>query len=616
MAKSKATAVKTPAKPRHVMQWQLGDWAGSTPNKVQYYYCKKVSESLDSIAKSLSGKSTGNVKLPSFKAAMTWQDIAQLNFGTVVPGEINWYLETFCGCGELLSSDKTNYCLCEKDDRPWLWLPTEPGKVGGATGAPHLFFVKSPVSIFSEDGVTMPPRLIYKNDTIKLKAVPASGKSGTFTWTSLSPYLHLTNATSATVSVRADNVIGDPFKPDRIAVQFTESNGTKWPKVAITLSIVEMFFSKAAAHLWGFDDMGAPGVANHVSVRKNTKTPVTVVIRGVSTEGLDQLDAGSEFTFASSDASIANVTLPVGRPVTFDITVEGKNVDKAECSITVKANASGAVVTSFKVNVYKELLLEATIAKVYDSTSPASALSFPNFDAEAAGRAITPWYRQAVASIKLKDHSPTKGAIDVRYDAAQKGVLILEPGVVSPGEQAIMNAFTASGQRVVIVKDLCWYYYLDSNAPAGATNVTLKGSYYNANPDLSMMTFWLTGETYALGEGANEENVTVQSVTGSTVEFTAPLVNAHTTAEALKFPLGGLSGNPIFVIEKDATVNLIRAIIAHECGHSLLNYHDLEFSSAIMHYQAGETHKAIYFRDLPKKYPPLGNENQWEIPPR
>jgi hypothetical protein len=85
MAKKKATSIKTPARSRSIDEWINGKWHGATQNKLKYSYCKKGPETLDSIAKSLSGKATGNPKLPSYKDSMTWKDITLLNFGTKIP---------------------------------------------------------------------------------------------------------------------------------------------------------------------------------------------------------------------------------------------------------------------------------------------------------------------------------------------------------------------------------------------------------------------------------------------------------------------------------------------------------------------------------------------------
>jgi hypothetical protein len=260
--------------------------------------------------------------------------------------------------------------------------------------------------------------------------------------------------------------------------------------------------------------------------------------------------------------------------------------------------------------------LEAVVAKVYDLTSPYTSLSHTSLDVAAAGREINSWYQQAVVSIKLTDHSKEKSAIHINYDPNKVGVLILEPGVVSPGEKAIKKELKSiSGQKVVIVKKLAWFYYLSTVAAVNGTKITMKPSYFNVNPEYSYLRFFLKGRTYWLGQGANRETITIKekSKTDASFELSAALKYAHTTADALEFPLGGLSGNPIFVIEEKYTIDNIRWVIGHECGHSLLAYRDLECPDAMMHFSMGNYKHGIFFRDIPTKYEPVGNENQWEM---
>ena len=125
MAKQKATGVKRPTNPRSLGEWEAGNWQGATEYKVKYYYCKKGIETLASIASTLSGAKTGNAKYPKYQANMTWHDITRLNYGTDTPTEVNWYLEHFNGCGRRVTADRANYGFDPKDDRPWLWIPTQ-----------------------------------------------------------------------------------------------------------------------------------------------------------------------------------------------------------------------------------------------------------------------------------------------------------------------------------------------------------------------------------------------------------------------------------------------------------------------------------------------------------
>lgn len=123
MSKKKAKYVNRPINPRSLQEWEAGNWPSATANKIKYFYCKSGQESLVSIARNLSGKKTDDKNFPKYKINMTWQDITMLNFGTIRPTEINWYLENFNGCGRKITYDGKNYMFDQKDDRPWLWIP-------------------------------------------------------------------------------------------------------------------------------------------------------------------------------------------------------------------------------------------------------------------------------------------------------------------------------------------------------------------------------------------------------------------------------------------------------------------------------------------------------------
>jgi len=152
MAKKKATQVRKPSSPRSLSDWERGNWAKASPDKVKYDYCKKGMESLRSIAKKLAGKKTGDPKHPRYLKALSWRSIAQLNFGTDNPDEINYYLEHFNGCGTRVTSDRKNYVLDAKDDRPWLWIPTQkPTPIKVKTKSKSKIKIPPPISPLTRD---------------------------------------------------------------------------------------------------------------------------------------------------------------------------------------------------------------------------------------------------------------------------------------------------------------------------------------------------------------------------------------------------------------------------------------------------------------------------------
>ncbi len=608
---NKAKKIKAPPRPRCLVEWEQGSWNGATSNKLKYLYCKSSQESLVDIVNKLKGKSTGDPEHPNYSKSLAWQEIAMLNFGTKNPEEINWHLETLNGCGDKVSADGANYELSKKDTRPWLWIPTEPDSKKITSGKTFEIVCHPAVQIMAGDGISQAPFVIPKKMSVDLKAVPMNGISGTYKWSTFSPNLNLKNATTDTVTVTAGENISDALNPEKILLEFTPT-GASAATLMYPVSVVEVRFSKPNIVIYGYDNMGGtPGAVHHVSVGKYGINYSHVDIVGVQQAGLLALTAGNQFTFTSDDESIATVSAPVLRGTSFDITITAKDKKKAET--TVNLCFFGSKCASLKVNVYKQKDITATMAKVYDSTSPSTRLTNNRFDVEAAERDINSWYKQGVVSIDLTDFSPTGDSVDVNFDASRTGMLILEPAAISPGEQAIRNKFNNADKHVVIVKDLTWHYYLSAAASAGDTRITLKNSYAGDYMDYLLAAQNATdiNGRYDLGAGPTLEQVYVKNKNNTTIELWSPLGKNHPVSDFLAYPLGGLSGEPTYIIEQNYSVDNIRWVIAHECGHTLLDFKDLEAPLNTMHFEMGAYGHELLFRDLTKKYE-AGNESQWE----
>jgi hypothetical protein len=203
--------------------------------------------------------------------------------------------------------------------------------------------------------------------------------------------------------------------------------------------------------------------------------------------------------------------------------------------------------------------------------------------------------------------------MDIRFDLNGNGALDLEPGTTSREERAIISEFNPAGQKIVIVKDLNWIYFLREAASAGDESINLKTSYstIRGGSERGYMKFIVVGNSYTLGTGDSAEEITVSGRNGATVNLSGPLSNDHGTDEGIMWPLSGLSGNPIWVKEGSKTEDKVRQTIAHECGHSIFNWRDVDSSTSLMHYSSGRTDTLLRFKDQPKKYEE-GDENQWD----
>jgi hypothetical protein len=454
------------------------------------------------------------------------------------------------------------------------------------------------VKILAADGTSTPCTIVPVNGQIQLKGVPSSG-SGTYKWSTTSAKISLMNSTSDTVTVVGGATPSGSRDAETIKLVYTPSGAAALAPVTIGATVVSALFSASANQSYGYDDMdGAAGVVNHVSVKKNDSTKVHLKLNGGITD--------ADVQFASDDATIADAA-PAGGGSDFEVTVNGKNQDKAETTIRVKCKCAAApLLATILVDVYKEKAVTATIAKIYDSTVAATTLSRPNFDVKAAEAEINKWYKPAVAKITLTDNNSSGGATDIHFDLNGNGKLDLEPGGTSAEAAKITAAFNPTGQKVVIVRELAWIYNLKSAAAKDDTTITLKDS---LSP---YMKFLLVGNQYTLGAGATEETVKIKSMSGTTVTLDSKLTQAHPIADGLIYPLNGLSGNPIYVKEKNLSEAQVRQVIGHENGHSSMKWLDLEARNNLMHYTTQQrTDTKIRFKGQPRKYD-SGNENQWD----
>jgi hypothetical protein len=408
----------------------------------------------------------------------------------------------------------------------------------------------------------------------------------------------LANVTSDTVTVLGRGTPSGGRNAETIKLVFTPSGAAALAPVGIGATVVSVAFSAFVNQSYGYDDMDkAPGIPHHVSVKKNDSTKVHVTISGGAT--------ASDLLFTTDDASTADA-MPSGGGSAVDITINGKNQDKAETPLRVKCRcAAASVFETILVNVYKEKSVSATVAKIFDSKSAATTLSRPNFDVKAAEAAINKWYRPAVVKLQLTDNSSSGGSTDIHFDLNGSGTLDLEPGSTSPEQAAITAAFNPPGQKVVVVKDLAWIYYLKSAAKKGDTSITLKDSVSG------YMKFIGAGSSYTVGSGTTAETIKVKSKLGTTIRLESKLTRNHPVTDGLMWPLSGLSGNPIFIAEQSKTEAKERETIGHESGHSLLDWLDLNSLSNLMHYSISRSDTKIRFKGQPNKYD-SGAENQWD----
>lgn len=454
------------------------------------------------------------------------------------------------------------------------------------------------LSIHHHDGSSEPPTAVPVGQTVRLKGVPRGGGAGSYRWRTISGKIRLEEVETDTVTVIGGGQPSSAARGEEIILSYRSDDGRIEAEASVTIRVISVVFSAAGNQRQGYDDMdNAAGVKHHVSVRKNDTTTVRVVIQG----GADS----SVLHFVSDNTAVAEAVPPASPGRAFDLTVNGGAQNRAETAIHAHVNSEeGPVAETLMVNVYRLREVQATVAKIVDSTSSGTSLSRPNFSVANAATAINGWYRAVVGTLALTDHSSGGGTIDIDYDANNNGILELEPGTTSSELQAITAVFNPSGQKIIIVRDIVWIYLLQTAASAGDTTITLRSSYARS------MRFIVDGNTYSIGVGDGAEPITIASKSGTTVTLDSALERDHPLGEGLMRPISGLSGNPIIVAEQGKTLAKERETVGHECGHSLMNWRDVDSSDNLMHYSSGRSDTRLRFKELPKRYH-SGNENQW-----
>jgi hypothetical protein len=463
----------------------------------------------------------------------------------------------------------------------------------------------SVVDLCAENGSDTAPRFMPNKNLVntpgnhhitKVKLVHNLG-AGALAWSSTSTKFTLSNETTDTVTLTSAAAPSTGLDAESLKVVFTPTGKPALPAIEHKMAVVKVVFSESTNQSYGYDDVDdaarATADLHHVNVKKNGSTKIKVKIEGATSEWV---------SFKSMDGAKAEAVKPASGGSDFDLVIEGKNEDAAQMVLHARVNGdAGAICESINVHVYKEKVVNVTVARVHDSTSPGTALQLA-FDAAATETAIRAWYKLAVAVINITDG----GLVDVNYDLNGNGKLDLIAGASSSTESAAAaGGVGGGGQKVIIVRELAWLYMLGANAAAGDATITIGGS--------GNMSFIVDGQTYPVGIGATREDITVLSKAGRVITLAAPLAHLHTTAEALQWPLSGLSGNPIWVQESGKDVPMLRRTIGHEVGHSALVLLDVVQDTNLMHFSAGRIDTKLRWKALPRKYnPPGGTEAQWD----
>jgi hypothetical protein len=481
--------------------------------------------------------------------------------------------------------------------------PTSPSAGDGAAPA-DACTVGCPPQCPNDFRVDAPCRILQVNSAnVQLAASELPGSSGgTFAWTTASTKIRLQNANSATCTVQALTTPSTARDAEVVTVTRTAAG---CPNVAktVNLTVAKVTFSAAATQRFGHDNFDTPAdpLDDHVSIKKLDHTFLRVEIAGGA--------VGTDFNFACDDPSVCTPVAP-GGVAAFDLRLDAGDKNKDSSPLHAKVRCpSAASFANIMIHVYKEALVEAVVAKIYDSTVAGTNLGFPTADYAAHTATVNGKVKEAVVRYDITNYAAANARTDVRYDLDGNGALSYDINAGGGTEfDAIRTAMTGTGTktRIAIVKDMKSYYYLSAAAAIGDTTITVTAGSVFQYP---------AGRNVPLGNGASLENVTVASSAGSTITLGAPLTKAHAVGEGLEFPAGGWSTDPILIIEGGVSLDVIKWTIPHEAGHRALTLADVDDATSIMHWMQSWTDYRLRYCPRTKKHE-AGTENQWETIPR
>ncbi len=450
----------------------------------------------------------------------------------------------------------------------------------------HDFEIDSPCKIIKVGG-----------GRVQMSASDLPGFSGgSFAWTTTSSKIRLINPNSATVTVEGLATPSSSRDAETITVTRTE-NGCSPIEKTVQVTVAKVTFSASTIQRYGYDDFDTPAnpLDDHVCIKRSDHTFLKVDIEGGA--------LGTDFDFVCDDPSICTPVAP-GAAASFDLRLNAGSQTKAETPLHAKVKCPAATsFTQIQVHVYKEKVVNVVVAKIYDSTEARTNLRFPTADYGGETNTINDKLKEGVVKFNIRNYDSGNARTDVRYDLDGNGVLSYDIGNRGGAElSAIQRAMTGTGTstRVAVIRDMKSFYYLSAAAARGATTIRVTGR-----------IFFTPGDTAPLGTGASQEDITVDSVSGSTITLRTPLRNRHSSGEPLEFPASGWGSNPILVTEGSSTFDVLKWTIPHEAGHTALGLKDVNDTTNFMHYSRARSDYRLRYCPRTKRYE-TGTENQWD----
>lgn len=474
------------------------------------------------------------------------------------------------------------------------------------------------VSIVAEDGGKA-PRAVPLEKSVKLKAQPSFGE-GQYQWSTTSTRLKLENTTQQVVTVTGLKQPSDKPLAEQVQVIFTPAGLGALAPVQHKIGVCKVTYAQSANHTWGYDvyeeiageenDIDPATNSNKktkekpdpkmdcISVKKGETGKVTVKLQGV-------LPADVFFVSRKVGVFEPGAKQPDANP--YELDLKGKAVRKAEGDLEARVNSDkGPSAGELRVVVLKEASYKVQWFSVRDSKSAGTSLTTKVHGRNDVEQDLNRVWAQGVAKWDVMGDDSIK---DVRYDLDNDGVLGLEPGTTSKEEKALKKACKSTRNRAIYIHDVQYNYYLGKSAGKDDTKITLK------NYDAYYINFLANNGTYTVRDGkGNSKQVVIKSKDPARheLELTTKIGQDFDIADTpyLIFPLGGLSGNPLWVSELSPKQEIVNYAV-HELGHELCGLNDLCEKKNMMFGGGGTFGRKVRHRKLKKYYDTSKTQEQW-----
>jgi hypothetical protein len=482
-------------------------------------------------------------------------------------------------------------------------LSNDPVDAGAIAGC-----LEDPPQVCPSDFVIEAPCRIIKarGGSVILSAEDPRGYSGgTFLWSTSSNKIRLSSSRGSSINVTGLNNVSRARDAETITVTRIGLGCAPITKT-IQVTVAKVTFSKSNFQRYGFDNMDTPSIKtdDHICIKRSDYTFVHVKIEG----GL----IGTDFKFECETPLSCSPAAPSASNE-FDLRLNAGSFNKINTTLNALSLCEGGhSFGSIRVHVYKECEISVVVAKVFSGTNN---LRFPTADYSAHSSSANDKLREAVVKFNIENFKADNGCTKVSF-VSSRGELIFDIASSDHGPDmvAINNEFLAdaSKTRVVVVKTLKSYYYLDAAVPAGQNWARIRNT---ANRDNLFLT---PGNRYPIGNAGEFITIVSVNVITGTIIFSPPVSAGknYPAGTTIEFNAGAWSGSPIVIQEGVDSLDVIKWTILHEVGHRMLRLADVNDRASCMHFMQSWTDYRLRWCGRALHYKPGEYQNQWDLIPR